>query len=118
MLRSLKDYRIIAIIWLAVGVAVTSYFYISPPSETIRYKVKNPMYESQVRYKESLKAYDDFFITKSSDYNITEKKYINRSYYDENLKLYKYSLVITVIGLLLICGIGYILNNNFKKRYK
>lgn len=104
------DYKILFILWLATGIAVTSYFYISPPTETTRYRVINPKYERQVQEKKDIKSYNerygDYF-REEPDIKITAKKYITRSYFNRNYKLYKYLFVGTVVGLILIGGIGY-----------
>lgn len=83
------DYRIVLIVWLAIGIASTSYFYISPPSEKVSYKDRLL----------SARGYD--FYDSRGGYS-----WSTRTIYNE--KIYKYSLVVTSIGILLIGGLGYL----------
>jgi len=72
-LKKYLDYKLILVIWTALGVLLSGIFYISPPEEIYWYDIekKTPIYE-----------------------------------------YFEYTVLITIVGIILIWGIGYLISKN------
>lgn len=78
-MKRLLDYRILLIVWLAVGISFTGYFYINPTKRTSNYR--------PFRHSDEM------------------LKFIDISY--KNVQI---SGLVTLVGAILIGGIGYVLS--------
>ena len=83
-MKDLKDYRIILTIWIALGIGITGYFKIYPDVSSKR--IKNPNRTNGV-------------------YEFGEPDYITQT--TTSFKKYELSLLTTIVGGVLIGGIGF-----------
>lgn len=81
-MKKLLDYRILLIVWLSIGLSVSGFFYINPTTHTYR--------ESSLGWE----VVEDVF---GPTYTTTV-----------SYKNFQISSLVTVVGCLLIGGIGYI----------
>lgn len=80
------NYKIILIVWLAIGTAISGVFLINPPTYNSTYKKESIDWENPRR---GFKV--EYIPTKS-----------------KNTLPFKYSVLITLVGIILIGGIGYV----------